>query len=142
MPYKDHPFERRKKECDAIRHKYPDRIPVICERSSYSKDMPVVDKSKYLIPDDLTMGQFIYVIRKRMRLDQSKALFLFVNGNMLVPTSAVIQAIYEQYRDLDGFLYINYSGENAFGLSATRLPSLLKSPPCSSSRQLASHDSC
>jgi len=111
-----HPFEKRRTESTNIIRKYPDRVPVICERNPRSTDIPSVDKKKYLVPIDLTIGQFIYIIRKRMALDQSKALFLFVNENVLVPTSALMQAIYSQYADADGFLYISYSGENTFGM--------------------------
>jgi hypothetical protein len=35
----------RKAESDKIREKYPDRIPVICEKSATSK-LPDIDKSK------------------------------------------------------------------------------------------------
>jgi GABA(A) receptor-associated protein len=35
----------RKKESEKIREKYPDRIPVICEKSGTSK-LPDIDKSK------------------------------------------------------------------------------------------------
>ena len=118
---KAHPFERRHAESRNIISKYPDRVPVICERNPRSTDIPAVDKKKYLVPIDLTIGQFIYIIRKRMALDQSKALFLFVNESVLVPTSALMQAIYSQYADADGFLYISYSGENTFGMGDAAL---------------------
>ena len=49
---------------DPSPRRYPDRIPVICEKDPRS-DIPPVDKRKYLIPMDLTVGQFVYVIRKR-----------------------------------------------------------------------------
>jgi len=116
MSFRDHPFEKRQKEASNVRSKYPDRVPVICERSKQCKDIPQVDKRKYLVPSDLTIGQFIYIIRKRMALDSAKALFLFVNDSVLVPTSANINSIYDQYHDNDGFLYITYSGENTFGM--------------------------
>lgn len=35
----------RKAEADKIREKYPDRIPVICEKSATSK-LPNIDKTK------------------------------------------------------------------------------------------------
>ena len=38
-------LEQRKQESDKIREKYPDRIPVICEKSSTSK-LPNIDKTK------------------------------------------------------------------------------------------------
>ena len=109
----DHPFEKRAAEAARIREKYPDRIPVICEKEPRS-DIAPVDKRKYLIPIDLTVGQFVYVIRKRISIPPEKAIFIFVN-NILPPTAALMSSIYEEHKDEDGFLYIVYSGENTFG---------------------------
>ena len=116
MSFKENPFDKRQREAANVRTKYPDRVPVICERSKQCKDVQQIDKRKYLVPSDLTVGQFIYNIRKRMTLDSTKALFLFVNESVLMPTSANINSMYDQYRDADGFLYITYSGENTFGM--------------------------
>jgi GABA(A) receptor-associated protein len=66
------------------------------------------------VPSDLTCGQFVYVIRKRLKLPAEKAIFLFV-GRVIPPTAAMLNSIYEQYKDPDGFLYISYSDENVFG---------------------------
>ncbi|XP_058094631.1 autophagy-related protein 8C-like [Magnolia sinica] len=108
-----HPLEKRQAEAARIREKYPDRIPVIVERAEKS-DIPDIDKKKYLVPADLTVGQFVYVIRKRMNLTPEKAIFIFVK-NLLPPTAALMSAIYEDNKDPDGFLYMTYSGENTFG---------------------------
>ena len=40
---------------------------------------------RYLVPADLTVGQFVYVIRKRIKLSAEKAIFIFVD-NVLPPT--------------------------------------------------------
>lgn len=108
-----HSFEKRKAESDRIRVKYPDRIPVIVERGPNS-DIPDIDKSKFLVPHDLTVGQMVYVIRRRIKLAPEKAIFIFIN-NVLPPTSALISSIYDQHGSEDGFLYIVYSGESTFG---------------------------
>ena len=105
--------EKRKQEAGRIRDKYPDRIPVIVEKAEKS-DIPDIDKKKYLVPADLTVGQFVYVIRKRIKLSPEKAIFVFVN-NVLPPTAALMSSIYEEHKEDDGFLYIAYSGENTFG---------------------------
>ncbi|PHT77239.1 Autophagy-related protein 8C [Capsicum annuum] len=68
----------------------------------------------YLVPADLTVGQFVYVVRKRIKLSAEKAIFIFVK-NILPPTAAMMSAIYEEHKDEDGFLYMTYSGENTFG---------------------------
>ncbi|GLT83282.1 hypothetical protein SLE2022_015790 [Rubroshorea leprosula] len=109
----EHPLERRQAEAARIREKYPDRIPVIVERAERS-DIPDIDKKKYLVPADLTVGQFVYVVRKRIKLSAEKAIFIFVK-NTLPPTAALMSAIYEENKDEDGFLYMTYSGENTFG---------------------------
>ena len=77
-------LEKRQAEAQRIRSKYPDRIPVICEKADRS-DIPDIDKKKYLVPSDLTVGQFVYVIRKRIKLSPEKAIFIFIN-NVLPPT--------------------------------------------------------
>lgn len=103
-----------------------------------------VKKCRYLVPSDLTVGQFVYVIRKRIQLSAEKAIFIFVD-NVLPPTGlflvavhhavyfcfiqfdvlcphgvlmvagALMSTIYDEKKDEDGFLYVTYSGENTFG---------------------------
>ncbi len=106
-------LEKRKQEAARIRAKYADRIPVICEKAEKSQ-IPDIDKKKYLVPSDLTVGQFVYVIRKRIKVDPNTNIFIFVN-NVLPPTAALMSTLYEEQKDEDGFLYITYSGENTFG---------------------------
>ena len=77
---------------------------VICEKVEKS-DIATIDKKKYLVPSDLTVGQFVYVIRKRIKLSPEKAIFIFVD-EVLPPTAALMSSIYEEHKDEDGFLYI------------------------------------
>lgn len=49
------PFTLRKEESASIREKFPDRVPVVIERSRVSGKIPLIDKSKYLVPNDLTV---------------------------------------------------------------------------------------
>lgn len=79
---------------------------VICEKVEKS-DIATIDKKKYLVPADLTVGQFVYVIRKRIKLSPEKAIFIFVD-EVLPPTAALMSSIYEEHKDEDGFLYITY----------------------------------
>ncbi|KAH7295773.1 hypothetical protein KP509_27G065300 [Ceratopteris richardii] len=109
----EHDLDKRKAEAQRIREKYTDRVPVIVEKAERS-DIPDIDKKKYLVPADLTVGQFVYVIRKRIKLNAEKAIFIFVD-NVLPPTAAIMSAIYDEHKDEDGFLYVTYSGENTFG---------------------------
>ncbi|KAH7285805.1 hypothetical protein KP509_33G046800 [Ceratopteris richardii] len=109
----EHDLATRTAEAARIRQKYPDRVPVIVEKAPRS-DIPDIDKKKYLVPSDLNIGQFVFVIRKRIKLEAEKAIFIFVN-NVLPPTGALMSSVYEEHKDEDGFLYVTYSGENTFG---------------------------
>ena len=62
---KDIPFEKRLSESTKVLEKYPDRVPVICQKSIDCKIIPVINKIKYLVPISFTVGQFIHIIRKR-----------------------------------------------------------------------------
>ncbi|GFR85744.1 autophagy-related protein 8 [Elysia marginata] len=109
----EHTFEHRKLESGKIRTKYPERIPVIVEKDPKSQ-IAAIDKRKFLVPSDISVAQFMWIIRKRIQLPSEKAIFLFV-GKVLPQSSASMGQIYEDHRDEDGFLYIAYSGENTFG---------------------------
>ena len=115
-PYKElYDLETRKRESGRIRKKYPERYPIIVEKSNYCKKKITLTKKKYLAPVDLTIGEFIYVVRKRMILKPEEAIYLFINDSNLISPSKSLSDIYEKYVNEDGFLYINYSTENTFG---------------------------
>lgn len=107
-------FEKRQNESKKILDRYPERIPIICERSQQHNDIPELDRKKYLVPNDFTIGQFLFIIRKRMRLSQEKAIFIFIN-NSLYPSNELLSKVYQTQKNEDGFLYISYSGETTFG---------------------------
>ena len=113
---KNKSFEERKEESSSILEKYPERIPLILEKLTNDNDtlIPDIDKNKYLVPKDLTVGQLMYVIRKRIKISPEKALFIFCNGTILKANDLVC-SVYDKSHDEDGFLYLIYSGEATFG---------------------------
>jgi len=88
---------------------------VIVDKRAGDSSLPDIDKKKFLVPADLTIGQFMYVIRKRIKLAPEQAIFLFVAAGTLPPSVSTLQAVYDQHGNEDGFLYMTYSGENFFG---------------------------
>lgn len=111
---KQHSVEKRKEESSRILLKYENRIPLIVLKDKNSK-LPDIDRYKFLAPHDITLGQFMYVVRKRIKIDDTESLFFFVNDNVLVNTSQTMIAIYDSHKDEDGFLYFTYCSENVFG---------------------------
>ncbi len=109
-----HNYLSRSDESRRVLEKYPDRIPVICEIDPNNSSVIHLKKIKYLVPDSLTVGQFVYVLRKQMTLRPEEAVFIMIN-NILPPTSALMSQIYAQHKDFDGFLYVFCVRENTFG---------------------------
>ena len=113
-------FDQRYAEYKKIHTKYPDRIPIICEKHSNTKNIPDIDKNKYLVSSDISLGQFMYVIRKRIKLKADQAIFLFIN-NIIPSNTNHLLDLYNNHCDKDGFLYITFSSENTFGSNSINL---------------------
>ena len=79
-------------------------------------DLEDLDKHKYLVPMDITMGKFMYVIRNKINLKPETALFFHVNNTMLSGNS-LISEIYETHKHRDLFMYCTYSKESVYGAS-------------------------
>ena len=63
-------FSDRFFESKRIIQKYPDRIPVVLEKSRQD------NLQEYKLAADMTIGQFLYTIRKRMILPAEKSIFI------------------------------------------------------------------
>ena len=114
--FKKHDFQKRLNESYKIREKYPNRIPIIVQRAKQCDTVPDIDRHKFLAPVDLTMGQFMYVIRQRIKLRPEVSIYLMVGDDYTMPaTSQLLSLIYQEHGDNDGFLYITYTGESTFG---------------------------
>lgn len=105
-------LEERMNESLGVRNRHPDRIPIILSRGN--SKVREINRNKYLVPLDMTMGQLAFVVRRKIEMTPEKALFLFVN-NKLLPTNALMEQIYHIEKNEDGFLYIFYSSEDTFG---------------------------
>jgi GABA(A) receptor-associated protein len=106
-------FQERKFQTEGILKKHPTRVPTFVFKRTGSKGEEI-PKNKFLVPKDITVGQFVFVVRKQLKLTPEQAIFVFV-GNKIPPTSALINDLYNRYADPDGFLYVEYAFESVFG---------------------------
>jgi GABA(A) receptor-associated protein len=112
---KNHSLEELQNESARILSKYPDRIPIIIEKNVNCKNLPELTKQKFLVPKDLTMSQFMYIIRKRIKLNEAEALFIFTADEQLVPGSTKLLTVYDEHKDDSGFIFLIISAEQTFG---------------------------
>ncbi|CAE7551232.1 ATG8G [Symbiodinium natans] len=118
------PFEKRAAEASRILAKYPDRVPVICEKAP-STELPEIEKRKFLVPASMLCGEFKYIVHKHIQqassgkgLAADQVIYLFTRKDKTkkqVKTGAVMSELYDSSRSEDGFLYIIYSAENTLG---------------------------
>ena len=106
--------EKLKESVANIRNKYPDRIPVFVTRSKQDKNLKEINQNKFIVPEDITIGQFMSILRKRIELTPEMAMFVFING-ILPAQSSTMATLYEAHKNQDGLLEIEYCGENSFG---------------------------
>ncbi|XP_059378331.1 microtubule-associated proteins 1A/1B light chain 3C-like [Carassius carassius] len=116
MPFKQRKcLATRKDEVCTIRSKFPNKLPVIVERYLREKKLSLLDKTKFLVPHELTLGQFLSLLRSKIELEASQALYLLISGKNVSCLSASMGEVYSQFRDPDGFLYITYASQDMFG---------------------------
>ena len=103
----------RVEESSRILLKYPDRVPIICEKSKMDSNIEL-NKKKYLINKHVTIGEFLFYVRKTLLINEYTALFLLI-GDVMPPNNSPVGVLYDAYSNMDGYLYITYSFENTFG---------------------------
>jgi GABA(A) receptor-associated protein len=108
----------RQEESSSYRRKFsPPRIPIILEHAN-SPQRPHVQlgNTKYVVPPEVRIGEFMFNIRKKIKFPAEFAAFLMVDDCIALP-SLTMGEYYERARDDDGWLYIVWAEESTFGSS-------------------------
>ena len=109
-------FEDRKRKFNSLSLKYPDKTPVILEKSIRDKYLPKMDKTKLLVAHEMTVSNVIQLLKKNLKINEHTSIYIMVsNKNIMVSGSQTITTIYQEHKNEDGFLYLEYCTENVFG---------------------------
>jgi hypothetical protein len=102
-----------RKEVEVIKEKYPNYIPIIVRPKDRSIELV---RYKFLVGAEVTIGQLLCIIRKKIKnLQSSEALFLLVN-NILVPSTHSLSLVYKQQLDEEtNMLFFTLCKESTFG---------------------------
>ena len=97
-------------EASKVRKKYPDRVPILVKVSENID----LDRTKYLVPFDLTLAEFMMVLRKRIKNVKSyEGLYMFIDGRMFTPNFTLRQ-VWESIKEVY-YLEVIITKENTFG---------------------------
>ena len=111
----ENPDKKKRKELsESLIKENPGKIPVIFEKEETSK-LEDIKKTRYLLDQNFTVGDFLKMVRKHMKLNEGEALYLSVKAKYNLTSEKVMGDIYELYKDNDGFLYIMYSSQVIMG---------------------------
>lgn len=99
----------QQKRDDVLRllKRYPDKIPVYIEG---------ISQNKFLVPYDITVAQFLYMLREKVLMTPTESIFVFFGKTReIMPSNMIIREIYDRLKDDDDMLYAFYAKENVFG---------------------------
>ncbi|GFV55399.1 hypothetical protein TNCV_146721 [Trichonephila clavipes] len=88
---------------------------VIVEKSDREKVLPYLDRVKFLVPLDMTMSQFVGIVRARLKLKSTQTFYLMLNNKSVATMSKMMGDIYAEHKQEDGFLYATYAAQEMYG---------------------------
>jgi len=107
-------LSERKTSSKKLREQFSDRIPIIIEVAPSSKI--TLSKHKFLVPENITLGYFMSIIRKYINILSNESIFVSCENNIIPTMTISILELYTKYCNDDGFLYLYITSENTFGV--------------------------
>lgn len=103
-----------KKEISVIKHKYENYIPVIVRIKDKALEL---SKNKYLINGNITIAEFLCILRKyfNKKISATDGIYIFIN-DILPCSNHTLGHLYNQYKDENtDMLFATICKENTFG---------------------------
>jgi GABA(A) receptor-associated protein len=107
-----------KKKIEELINKHPNRIPIVISSKSFKEH----NVNRFIVPIDMTVNQFMLILRNKTKIISTEAIFIFVKdykkGNkndIIAPVSETIGSLYDKYKDDKLILNLFYEKEAVFG---------------------------
>lgn len=104
-------------EVEVINQQYPGYIPIIVRvyNNKNNKNF-ILTKTKFLVTNEITLAQFLTILRKKIKdIKSTESIYLLID-NTLMPITLSMASIYKEKKDKDtNMLFITVCKENTFG---------------------------
>ena len=108
-------LQKRLEQFKKLKKEFPNKIPIILERGQDCTINKII-KTKYILSGELEIAEFIKIIRDKLEIEPTRALFVLANGKYSISNADNLGEVYKNYKDKeDGFLYMTYSEELIYG---------------------------
>jgi hypothetical protein len=104
-------------EVEVINQQYPGYIPIIVRAYNNKNNKNfVLTKTKFLVTNEITLAQFLTILRKKIKdIKSTESIYLLID-NTLMPITLAMSSIYKEKKDKDtNMLFITVCKENTFG---------------------------
>lgn len=118
---REKPLIERKADAQKLLLKNPLKVPIVIQMSKQAQSLLGIPKSKYLVPNTMTLGSLMAMLRTRFSIKDTQALYFFVDGKLYVPGTVIADL---RKHSEDGFVVIDLMLENTFGASFGALGAL------------------
>ena len=109
-------LESKEKNFDNIIKKYPDKVLLyVTLDNTLENNLP---KDKFLVPKDITFGEFCVNLKKYITLKSSAEGLCYLIGdqeNIIPRMNENINYLYQKYKNSNSVLYVMVCKENIFG---------------------------
>lgn len=110
-------FQQRRTQSLKLQEQFPGYVLVIIEPARPRKEAEEKDtlKTKFIVPAENTLGQFLVRFRKQVKLKDDDAVFVFTSKETMPSNAQTMSTLFSNHADEDGFLYLTFAKENTFG---------------------------
>ena len=112
--FRERPTEEKRTKLSKLLEKNPNKIPLIFEKHPLSK-LNVDKNMKFISTRNIKLAHFSKQIREMINLSADSSIFFSCKNLKVIKHDILVGDLYDQYKDEDGFLYVQFREVESFG---------------------------